>query len=77
MSLEKQVIQTIKSTKNTKELKAVVTNFLSSISRIDLIQQSYDEAAYELSPSSESTILTEAVNQWNVLIEDEDKTSTD
>jgi len=72
MSLEKQVIQTIKNTKNTEELKTVVTNFLSSIGRNDLIQQSYDEAAYELSPSTESTILTEAVNHWEELIKDED-----
>jgi len=71
MSLEKQVIQTIKSTTNTEALKAVVTNFLSSIGRNDLIQQSYDEAAYELTPSIEASILTEAVNHWEVLIKDE------
>jgi len=73
VSLEKQVIQTIKSTTNTEELKTVVTSFLSAIGRIDLIKQSYDEAAYELTPSTEASILTEAVNQWNELIEEDDK----
>jgi len=65
-------IQTIKNTKNTEELKTVVTNFLSSIGRSYLIKQSYDEAAYELSPSTEASILTEAVNHWKVLIKDGD-----
>ena len=72
MSLETQIIQTIKNTKNTEELKTVVTNFLNSIGRSDLIKQSYDEAAYELSPSNEATILTEAVNHWEILIANKD-----
>jgi len=72
MTLEKQVIQTIKGTHSTEELKSIVRNFLASIGRKDLIMQSYDEAAYELSPSPESDILLEAVKQWDVLIKDED-----
>ena len=72
MTLEKQVIQTIKNTNNTEELKTVVTSFLSSIGRNDLTEQSYDESAYELSPSPESDILLEAVKQWDVLITNED-----
>ncbi len=72
MALEKQVIQTIKNTNNTEELRTVVTSFLSSIGRNDLKEQSYDESAYELSPSPESDILLEAVKQWDVLIKDED-----
>jgi len=72
MTLEKQVIQTIKNTNNTEELKTVVTSFLSSIGRNDLTEQSYDESAYELSPSPESDILLEAVKQWDVLIKNED-----
>lgn len=72
MSIDKKIIQTIKSTNNTEELKSVVTNFLSSIGRNDLTKQSYDEAAYELNPSPEADILLEAVTQWGVLIKDED-----
>ena len=72
MSLEKQVIQTIKNTKNTEELKSVISSFLSAIGRNDLTNQSYDEAAYELTPSPESDILLEAVKQWDALIEGED-----
>lgn len=72
MSLEKEVIQTIKNTKNTEELKSVISNFLSAIGRNDLTNQSYDEAAYELTTSPESDILLEAVKQWDALIEGED-----
>jgi len=72
MSIDKQVIQAIKNTKNTAELKTVVDSFLNAIGRSDLTKQSYDESAYELTPSPESDILLEAVKQWDILIKEED-----
>jgi len=72
MTIDKQIIQTIKNTKNTEELQSAITNFLNVIGRNDLANQSYDDAAYELSPSPEADILLEAVKQWDVLIKEED-----
>lgn len=72
MTIDKQVIQAIKNTTNTGELKSVVDSFLNAIGRSDLAKQSYDESAYELTPSPESDILLEAVKQWDTLIKDED-----
>jgi len=72
MTIDKQIIQAIKNAKNTEELKSVISSFLSAIGRNDLADQSYDEAAYELTPSPESDILLEAVKQWDALIEGED-----
>jgi len=70
MPLENSIIATIRKTKTTEELHIVVNNFLTLIGRTDLHNMSYDECASELE-SSESTIMLEAVSQWDLLIENE------